>query len=285
MIMVAFPVGRSWLASQVALGLLVSWVASAPAQDESQAKQQLEFMQAAVASLEPEASELKSKTALVAVPKPLLRYSDPTRGGVLAATNVLLDGGVWRLGAEGRPAALITVELYQNPNGSRVLAYEFLSLTDAKFSLKHKTERIRWDPAGSALNLQELPDAPKPAATATERLVQMRLLVRRFAANERLNNESIECRLLTQPIDRYQSPADKIADGAIFAFANGTNPELGIVFESDGEHWLYGTLRLTSAEATVTLDGRQVASYERFNARGRTDGPYHSAAHKIATDK
>src|SRR5947208_344319 len=103
MIMVSFPAGRSWLASPVALGLLVSWVASASAQEESQAKQQLEFMQAAVAILEPEASELKSKAALAIVPKPLLRYSDPTRGGVLATTNVLLDAGVWRLGTEGRP--------------------------------------------------------------------------------------------------------------------------------------------------------------------------------------
>src|SRR5262249_40979427 len=160
-------------------------------------------------SLEPEASELKSKAALAVVPKTLLRYSDPTRGGVLAATNVLLDAGVWRLGTEGRPTALVTIEIYQNRDGSRVLAYEFLSLSEAKFSLRHKTEKVRWDATGSALNLQELPDAPKPAATAAERLVQMRQLARRFAATERLNNESIECRLLTQPNDRYQSASEK----------------------------------------------------------------------------
>src|SRR5262245_64680877 len=169
MVMVNIPVGRRWLVSLVALGLLVSSVASAPAQDDPQAKQRLEFMQAAVGSLEPESSELK-KAALAVVPKPLLRYSDPTRGGIQeAATNVLLDAGVWRLGAEGRPTALVTVEIYQEPNGSRVLAYEFLSLTETKFSLKHKTERIRWDATGSALDLKELPDAPKPAATAAER--------------------------------------------------------------------------------------------------------------------
>jgi hypothetical protein len=285
MVMVSFPVGRAWLASPVALGLLVSWIASAAAQDEAQAKQQLEFMQAAVANLEVEASDLKSKAALTVVPKPLLRYNDPTRGGVLVSANVLLDAGVWRLGAEGRPTALVTIEIYQNRDGSRVVAYEFLSLTEMKFSLKHKTEKIRWDPAGSALTLQVLPEAPRPAATAGERLVQMRQLAKRFAATERHDNETIECRLLTQPIDRYQSAPDKIVDGALFAYANGTNPELGVLFETDGERWLYGTFRLTSAEATVTLDGRQVASFERFNARGRTDWPYHSGAHKIATDK
>jgi hypothetical protein len=284
--MVTFPVGRKWLAAQVPLGLLVSLVASASAQDDPPAKQRLEFMQAAVESLEPVFSEFTSKAPLAVASKPLLRYSDPTRGGIKeGAINVLLDGGVWRLGTEGRPTALVTVEIYQNPDGSRVLANEFLSLSKTRFSLKHKTERIRWDATGSALNLKELPDAPKPGATAAERLVQMRQLARRFAARERLNNESIECRLLTQPIDRYQSTPEKIVDGAIFAYANGTNPELGVVFESDGERWLYGVIRLTAAEATVTLDDRQVAAYDPFNARGRIDWPYHCASYKIEMDK
>jgi hypothetical protein len=38
-------------------------------------------------------------------------------------------------------------------------------------------------------------------------------------------------------------------------------------------------------ESTVTLDGRQVAAYEHFNARGRADGPYHNAAHKVGPGK
>ena len=96
---------------------------------------------------------------------------------------------------------------------------------------------------------------------------------------------SIECRLLAQPIDRYQSAADKIVDGAIFAYANGTNPELGVVFESDGERWLYGIIRLTAAEASVMLDGRQVAAYEGFNPHGRTDGAYHNASYKMDRGK
>jgi hypothetical protein len=243
-------------------------------------------MQAAVGSLEPESSELKTKDALRATSKPLLRYSDPTRGGVNeAAVNVLLDAGVWRLGTEGRPTALVTVEIYQAPDRSRVLAMEFLSLSPEKFALKHRTKNVRWDATGSALTMKHLPDAPKPAATAAARLVQMRQLARRFVAKERLKNESIECRLLTQPIDRYQSIAEKIVDGAIFAYANGTNPELGVVLETDGERWQYGTLRLSSAEASVSLDGQQVASFEAYNPRGRTDGPYHNASYKMDRDK
>lgn len=283
--MFSLSVGRSRLACQVVLGLLVSSVSSVPAQDEARAKQRLEFMQAAVGNLEPESSELKTKAALTFASKPLLRYSDPTRGGISGTANVLLDAAVWRLGTEGRPTALVTVEIYQMPDTSRVLAFEFLSLTEAKFALKHKTKKIRWDPAGSALTLKELPDAPKPAATAAARLAQMRRLARRFAVKERIDKESIECRLLTQPIDRYQSAAEKIVDGAIFVYANGTNPELGVVLETDGKRWMYGTVRLTSAESSVTLDGRQVAAFDRFDSRGRTDGPYHSDSHKIDLGK
>jgi hypothetical protein len=285
MVMVPVHGGRSRFTSRVALGLFVASIAAASAQDEPQANQRLEFMQAAVAGLEPEASGLKSKAALAVAAKPLLRYSDPIRGGVKEPVNVLLDAGVWRLGAEGRPTALVTVELYQAPNGSRVLSYEFLSLTGKKFSLKHKTEAVRWDPAGSALDLKEVPDAPRPAAAAAARLAQMRQLAKRFAATERYMNELVECRLMAQPIDRYHSEAERIADGAIFALAHGTNPEIGIVFESDGERWRYGILRLSSTEMSVTLDGRQVATFDHYNARGRTDGPYHNAAYKIEAGK
>lgn len=283
--MVSVPVGRSWLISQMVVGMFVSFVSSAPAEDDAQAKQRLKWMQEAVGSLEPESSELKTKAALTFASKPLLRYSDPTRGGVDNKANVLLDAGVWRLGTEGRPTALVTVEIYRAHNRSRILAFEFLSLTEAKFALKHKTEKIRWDPAGSALALEKMPDAPKPAATAAVRLVQMRQLARRFAAKEVIDKESIECRLLTQPINRYQSEVEKIVDGAIFVYANGTNPELGVVLESDGQHWWYGTLRLTGAESSVTLDGRQVAAYDHFDSRGRTDWPYHSASYKSARGK
>ena len=268
------------------LGLLLS-ISTASAQDDPQVKQRLELMQAAVDSLEVKSLELKPKTALAMTSKPLLRYSDPTRGGIKdeGANNVLMDAGVWRVGTEGRPTALVTLEIYRAPNGTHVLSYEFLSLTEAKFALKHKTEDVRWDATASGLSFKELPDAPKPATTPAARLVQMRQHARRFTAKETFNKETVECRLIAQPIDRYQSDAEKIVDGAIFALANGTNPETGIVFESDGERWRYGILRLSTAEATVALDGKQVAAFETFNARDRRDGPYNSGSHKIVLSK
>ena len=54
---------------------------------------------------------------------------------------------------------------------------------------------------------------------------------------------------------------------------------------TDGRRWVYGLIRLSSAESTVTLDGKVIAAYEKFNARGRTDGPYNSGSHKIEADQ
>jgi hypothetical protein len=266
---------------------LVAAVTTAGAEDDAMAKQRLDLMQAAVAGLERTSAELKAKDALAVGARPLLRYTDPTRGGVKeqSAANVLIDAGVWRLGATGRPTALVTLEVYRKPDGSHVLSYEFLSLTEAKFEVKHKSEDVRWDATASGLALKELPDAPKPAETPAARLVQMRQQARRFGAKETFNKETVQCRLLAQPLDRYESAADKVTDGAIFALANGTNPEIGIVLEADGERWRYGAIRLGAAEATVTLDDKEVAAFERFNARGRRDGAYNNGSHKIELGK
>jgi hypothetical protein len=287
MLVATLPARRSRLTFGAILGLLVLSAGSVSAQDEPEAKQRLELMQSALGNLEVKSEESMPKAALTFASKPLLRYSDPTRGGVgnVPTANILLDAGVWRLGTEGRPTALVTVEIYQGPDRSRVVSFEFLSFTESKFSLKHKTENVYWNATASALNLKELPDAPKPAAAAAARLTQMRQLVRRFAAKETYRNQPIECRLLAQPIDRYESTANKIADGAIFAFANGTNPELGVVFESDGERWRYGVVRLSGAEASVTLDGREVAAFKEFGIRGPKDGPYNNGMYKIPVGK
>jgi hypothetical protein len=83
-------------------------------------------MKTAVSSLEAETEDARFKPALALVSKPLLRYSDPTRGtGVASGANVLLDAGVWRLGPKGRPTALVTIEIYGGSNEPRLVAFEF----------------------------------------------------------------------------------------------------------------------------------------------------------------
>lgn len=96
------------------------------AREQEQSKTRLELMQQTIVGLEAAPSEKLGKGALAFVAKPLLRYSDPTRGTTEA--NVLLDATVWRLGEKGRPTALVTLEIYRASEENTILAYEFLPL-------------------------------------------------------------------------------------------------------------------------------------------------------------
>lgn len=246
--------------------------------DEAARKQRLVLMEQTIAGFEVRSEAGLSKPALTFTAKPLLRYSDPTRG---AGANVLLDASVWRLGEAGRPTALVTLEIYRAADDTALLSYEFAALSDAKFSLRHKQhEKIVWQATGSAVSLSPLADAPSPAKSAAGRLNQMRGLARQFTVRETLDGESIECRLLAQPIDRYSSPDDKIVDGAIFAFANGTNPELAILLECDDTRWSYGVVRLSAAASTLQHAGREVANFPKGDFLNAS-GPYSAAAHPI----
>jgi hypothetical protein len=109
----------------------------------------------------------------------------------------------------------------------------------------------------------------------------MRDLARSFKVIETLHDKKIECRLMTQPIDRYSDPQRGIVDGALFVYANATNPEGGVLLECDDKGWSFGTFRLSAAATSFELAGREVASYPFFGEYGRRDGAYTSNAHPL----
>jgi hypothetical protein len=170
--------------------------------------------------------------------KPLFRYTDPARGYVAAS--------VWRLGEFGRPKAIIATELnpaaYKRPS----ICYEYASLTDEPFIAKW--QRTEWSPKGTLYRFKSIPNAPTPEATPALRLIQLRALARRFTADEVVDGQKYELRLLPQPVDRYVPSREARADGAIFFFTFGTNPEVVLLIESDGSEWTYGVGRLTGAQ-------------------------------------
>jgi hypothetical protein len=91
----------------------------------------------------------------------------------------------------------------------------------------------------------------------------MKALRARFAAYEQANIEGrIELRPLTSPLHRYADPSSGLVDGAVFAFASGTNPEVLLALEahqSDEKRiWVYGLVRLTGEPVTAQLDGRDI---------------------------
>jgi hypothetical protein len=273
-----FRAGRSPMCRKrriAALLLCTGWLTPGGAADEDQqSRQRLTLMEQEIAQFAATSAQITSGPALRFTAKPVLRYSDPTRG--LTAANVLMDATVWRFGEQGRPTALVTLEIYRSSSAQGVLSFEFLSLSPKPFALRHKSfPRIVWDATESALQLSPCPGSPEPAGNASARLLQMRQLSKRFAVREKLaNGETVECRLLPQPIDRYQSADQQIVDGAIFAFANGTNPEIGLILECDTSRWSYAAVRLSAAETTVYLDDREAARFPLTDSALSTKGSY-----------
>lgn len=240
-------------------------------QKEQRSKRRLEIMKAAIDELNVSLKDAQSDTPPKFAATPLLRYSDETRD--------FLDASVWRLGEKGRPHALVTIELYKSREGVARLTYEFFSLTPSGLSLD-SPRNVRWLPSGTDLKVSAVPDGPAPADSTKTRLLQMRQMARRFAAHEEYRKDKVECRLMPQPIDRYDDAERGIVDGAIFAFANGTNPEIGLLLECGKDEWSYGVLRLSSAALTLDLDGKLVYQQASFTNYKPT-APYTSQWHEV----
>lgn len=212
---------------------------AAKSRSELLAAQRFELIKRRVAAAEIRSDEADFPTRFAA--KPVFRYSDLARGHVAAA--------VWKLGDEGRPKAILSTELDRFSTGRPCICHEYISLTTTPFSVV--IDGMRWTPAGTLYQFKPIPDAPAPEKTPQRRLLQIRELAKRFAAHEVEKNEKIELRLLPQPVDRYVPSKAECADGAIFFFTFGTNPEVMLLLESDDKRWSYAAGRMTGAEVVV----------------------------------
>lgn len=177
--------------------------------------------------------------------KPIFKYNDPARAYVSAA--------VWKLGDEGRPKALIASELHRQNFGRPAISYEYISMTKTPFTVT--ADDIKWTPKGTLFEFKPLPKMAAPEATPQRRLKQIRDAANRFGSHEIVAKEKCQLRLLSQPVMRYTPSKAPNADGAVFFFTFGTNPEVILMIESDGQAWNYSVGRMTGAEEVVlTLD-------------------------------
>jgi hypothetical protein len=243
------------------------------AQDDAVAKRAADFLQTVVGEMRVnnDVGELKS---LRPKATPILRYSDPAR--------VYPAAGVWRLGESGRPPLLVSVEywLRAETDEPRIM-FEFISFTDQKLELK-ADEQTTWRGDGGAATFVKLENAPRPAASDKQRLVQMRALARRFSASEKHMGEFYDLRLLPQPLDRYTDKQQGVEDAAIFVFAFGTNPELALLLESADSGWRYAVMRMSWAELAIKFDDKEVARFEQLGTFP-TKGAYQTAGHVTKT--
>lgn len=212
--------------------------------------ERLEFMKASAAEYQFTADDA-SQRELRIVAEPLLRWTNEVSG---------LQDGTLFLWTEksGRPAAAAQVFL----TADNLWLHEFQSLYEGPFEAKRDDKPI-WEPAREGVSFQKLSEAPPPAATPVKRLAQMRRLADRFTANDEFEGKSRwELRMLAKPLLRYADQTAGLLDGAMFALAHGTDPEVFILLEArkvDGDYaWHYALAPMTGYALKVQLDGKEI---------------------------
>jgi hypothetical protein len=186
---------------------------------------------------------------------PVLRWSQPVRGGDDGAVYVWLD--------RGRPAVIGSIFAWPRNDGLRVVVHEMHAFTSAPMRAAYKGSDV-WALEKPALEFKRASGAPAPAASAAQRLAQMRTLGREFTANSiDRDDREWELRLLAQPLYRYElKDHPELIDGAILAFVQGTDPEILLILEArrdgDKSYWQYALARFSDFKLFVKFDGAEV---------------------------
>jgi hypothetical protein len=211
---------------------LIAQAAPDAAKDD-QAGARLEFMMASVAGYEIAPTD-DPKATFRLRPEPVLRFTN--------TVGASRDGAVflWHDGV-GRPAVALQVMVLRG--GGWV--HELSSLSTSPLVARSPI-LPPWTPARGGVELRPVPGAPKPAATAEQRLAQMGALARQFSAEDHFRGESWQrLRLLSKPFARYGKQGSAVVDGALFCFVLTTDPEVYLMLEArqgtdhDGPAWHY----------------------------------------------
>jgi hypothetical protein len=201
-------------------------------------------------------------------PQPVLRWLNPTRGQKGEPTLIL-----WA--DSGRPEAMASVY----PWGT-VLTYECVSLARGEGLVAKEGGVTVWDPSVPGVTFNDIQDSPTPAGTAALRLLQAKALAERFkAAIVSADGNREELRLLPKPIYRYELDLAKTAhpeliDGVMFAFVQGTDPEVVLLVEAirvgDRVHWQYAFARATGYSVEARLGSMVVWSASSYTNQSRS---------------
>ena len=203
--------------------------------------------------------------------EPVLRWTNPAAGRVYGNTYVWLQNG--------RPAVVGC--LFRNFHPWNTFNAELAALAGTELVAK-RGEKVMWRPRDE-WKWRPVPGAPTPAATAGQRLVQMRALAAEFAVevldtrNNRRGDEQTP-RLLPKPLYRYDAEKTKTLDGALFAFVIGTDPELVLLIECDTAAekpaWRFGVTRMNRDAMRLKHKGETVWEVASFREH-KPEDPYY----------
>lgn len=204
--------------------------------------------------------------------EPIFKWSNPVSGA---------EGAVFVWTSDGRPIALAKCHL----NSRNAYHVETLiSITDNRPRMS-EAGQVTWEPSQPGVKFETLDDLGAPAATEPLRLAQMRRAAREFrfvdnwGENATTEKSEWELRLMPAPLLRYSSASEKIIDGALFAFAQGTNPEALVLVEAvetaNGRIWRAAPSRLTGYQVRGWHHDRLVLEVEKIQSPIRTASLFH----------
>lgn len=201
--------------------------------------------------------------------RPALNWSNPERATTAGAMFLWTHGG--------RPQAAMCMY----PSSDLSFDLEFQSLSEQPLWAAAEGANV-WEPDDAGVEFRALDQASAPAASLPVRLRQMRILARQFAAKLVPPNKTpIPLRLLPAPIYRYRKPDPngELIDGAMFAFVQGTDPEVLLSIEAvrneeqEGS-WQYSLARMSMVPTQVSHQDKLVWETDWAATRQR-DAPYY----------
>jgi hypothetical protein len=181
--------------------------------------------------------------------QPLLRWDNQV---------VREDDGMLFLWIEKHGQPLVAAQFFLQGD---VWHHEFQSLSEGGFEATVSgVKDWSWQPQRAGIRFLPTDEAESPAKTATARLRQMRAIAEKYSGAvdpDRTGKfeSPHELRLLTTPVYRYVDDESEIIDGAIFAFVQGTNPEVLLVLQARSQagkpRWQLGFAPMTSFQLRV----------------------------------
>lgn len=245
--------GVAWMIGICLLGTAAA--AQSPEPSDAKREAHLARMKEIASSIRllPDVRNADSDVKLVETP--VLRYSDQTRQAH--------ESALWIWSSGGRPTAVLAIEFYPTRPKKSSWLFEIASLSTERIGAKN-ADGLNWTAQEPGLIFRGLDGIAEPADKPARRLTQLKELHRRFTAHEETPGEGrIELRPLSSPLVRYADAKAGVLDGAVLAFANGTNPEVLLVLEARTQPeqptaWQYAFVQLSGAEVTAELDGQSI---------------------------
>lgn len=250
----------------IACWLALAVVAAEPEPDAAAFQEWLRFYTAAAGEYAIEARDTAGDFRPLALqPTPILQYTNPERG-------FRQHGAFYVWTAKGRPLAIGSIwsNIPADDPQHRWVAHELHSLAAGPLRSTHpprvgkRSPVPQWTTDQPGIVWKDVPDAPAPAATPALRLVQMRRIAEPYTAriSNVANEQDGDLRLLTKPLYRYPADVSGALDGGLFAFVQGTDPEVLLLIEatpvSGSPRWRIAFARFTHTTAVVQRDGQMV---------------------------